>query len=265
MADRINPPKGWLIASLIFLILSMGGCATGGVGLVSFGSKISDSVQNSTATAYGQTSSLEATGSKVLILTTTSDVQCQVRDAQTRGTVPLDDAPDNFSGSIDSNGRSYRLRYVFDSNKGQRFQAVCSGADAGAYALIPFPSGVLGLLPSLAGIGLGILFFVLAVIFLIVGLIVRSRWKKRNAAGGAPMGPGGYVPPPPPPGYGTPQPAPGYGPPPSQLPPGLRHSRTSGPGTSGLPAPASAAGPGGPRPRRPASSGIRSTTGAGSA
>jgi hypothetical protein len=223
MADTTSAPKGALVAGLVFILLSFAGCGYGcvsGTGLVS---SISDAIESANSTPLNEPTTLAATGSNGIILTSDTSAICEVLDAD-GNSVTVSDPPSGASGTFESGGTTLELAYGFDTQEGDTYDVICGDPDApltGSYAVasVPSLSGFGGLL---AGVGFGGLFFLIGLVLLIVGLVQRSKWKKRSVAA-----PGGFGAPPmagAPPAPGAPMtpgapPAPGAPPMPSAMPP----------------------------------------------
>jgi hypothetical protein len=237
MADATKAPKGALITGLVLLLLSFVGCGVGCVSFVGFAGDLTDVVEGTSSVALGDSTTLAATGGTAIILASVSDLTCEGQE-ENGGTIDFEAPPTGATGSVDTtDGTTLNFEYSFDTVAGRNYLIQCSGSDfsgTGEYAVVPFP-GFGKLATGGGGLAGGALFFVLGVIFLIVGLVKRSKWKKNQTAfagggggGYAPPPPGGAVPPgpgqaPPPPGggYAPPPapPAPGTPPPPPQAPP----------------------------------------------
>lgn len=207
MADGTKKPKGWLIASLVCFLLAIAGCGTTVV--VGFGalSSLADDIVNSTP--MGQETTFDATSGGVAGVLLTSNTVCE---GQNDAGNPINFEEFGADTTVSSGNQEYTELQTFDTTEGTTYTIVCGSEGGGEYTVIQLPSifsSALGL--GLLGggfIGSGLL-FLLAIIFLIVGLVKRSSWKKRNQGGGAPpygqAQPGGYQPggqtPPPPGGY----------------------------------------------------------------
>lgn len=236
MADGPKPPKGWLITGLVFLLLSLAGCGGGTLGCASFGSDLQDSVDQGGRTPLGESSTFTASGSKGAILATATSATCEGTDAD-GNRMSFDSPGSNTSGNVTTDGESFDLAFIFDSTNGQSYTVTCtSPSGTGDFLVVPFP-GFTSLIAGIGGIAAGVLFFIIGSICVIVGLVKRSGWKKRNGPG-APVAAaafaGGSVPPPPggfnpgaapqpgyaPPAPGSVPPAPGYpAPQPGSVPP----------------------------------------------
>lgn len=203
MADGTKAPKGALIAGLVLILLAFGGCGYGcvsGVGLIG---DLADAIDSANSTPLNEPTTLRATGENGIILSSQSSAVCAVRDENGRD-VAIEEPPSGTTGSFESGGETLDLAYVFDTQPGTTYDVICGdelGSLTGSYAVVPFPSfdnagGIFG------GLAAGFVFFLLGVIFLIVGLVQRSRWKKNRPAFAGSMGaavppPAGAVPPPP--------------------------------------------------------------------
>ncbi|MHB1139711.1 MAG: hypothetical protein ACYC2O_12205, partial [Microthrixaceae bacterium] len=228
MADATKAPKGALITGLVLLLLSVAGCGVGCVSFVGFASDISDAVDGSSSVALGDTATLAASSGTAIILSSSANMTCEGQE-ENGGAVTFDDPPAGSSGSVDTTeGTTLDFTYSFDTVAGRNYLIRCDGdefSSGGEYAVVSFPG--FGKLATFGGgVAGGVLLFVLGVIFLVVGLVKRSKWKKNQTAfaGGAGGG-GGFAPPPPggpamppAPGQAPPPPGGGYAPPPA--PPG---------------------------------------------
>lgn len=205
MADGPKPPKGALITGIVLLVLSLAACGAGGAGCVSFISTITDTLSEAGTTPLGEEFAFDSTGSTAVVFATSTDVTCDGVDSS-GSPIEFND-PGGVSASGTSGGENYELAYTFDSREGERYRVLCeSGAvGEGSYTVFNIPS-LSGLGLGTAGIGSGVVLFVLGAIFLIVGLVRRSGWKKRTQgamagagafAGSVPPPPGGSYPPPP--------------------------------------------------------------------
>ncbi len=205
MADKASPPKGWLIAGFILLALSLASCGAGGFACSRFISDLGNAASESGSSAFGEQSTFTASSDTGgLVLSTSANPDCVGEDS--KGNPISFNDPGTTSGSVSSGETTYDLAYGFDTVAGETYNIVCdgpSGGSSGRYLVITVPSfGAVGL--GVSGIFGGAFMALLGVIFLIVGLVRRSSWKKRNAQGVPPAG-----------GYGVP-PAGGYAPPPGQ-------------------------------------------------
>lgn len=211
MADGPKPPKGWLTAGIVFLLLALAGCGGGALGCRSFVNDVQGAVNGSGTTPMGRSTSFVAPGSYAAVLATGIGATCEGTDGA--GNAIRFKAPGSgTSGSFKSNGRNYDLSYVFDTTKGQRYTVRCT-ADTSAttsvgdavFLVVPFP-GLSGIIIGAGGVAGGVLCFVIGGICLIVGLVKRSGWKKRHGGGGGTVA---FTPPPPAPGGAPTAPPPG--------------------------------------------------------
>lgn len=212
MADGPTPPKGWLIAGLVMLGLSLASCGAGGFGCVSFVNQIATAAEESGSTALGEETTFSASSDNGgLILASVPSPDCTGEDSN-GNRIQFTSPSAGTTGNVTSGENSYDLAYQFDTVEGESYRLICespgeSSLADGRYLVITVPSlGGVGL--SVGAIFGGVGLAVLGVIFLIVGLVRRSGWKKRNGPGsGAATGmPPGYAPPPP--GAAPPPPAP---------------------------------------------------------
>ena len=267
MADGPKAPKGFLIAGVICLVLALGGCATGIVGVTTIAGVASDIA---TTTPFGERTSFTAANDTGALVLLTQEADCTGTDGSGND-ISFEVPGGTFTA--EANGESFNAAKTFDTVEGESYELSCGGesASTGSFTVLKlpaFPGGIAGLAGAILGgfLGGGLL-FLLGVIFVIVGLVKRSGWKKRNgpgapmmAAGGAvPPPPGGFVPPPggavppPPGGYAPPQQGGTVPPPPSSTPPA--YGAPSGPAPQAPPpAPPSAppsAPPASPTPPPP--------------
>lgn len=224
MADSTKAPKGALIAGVVLLLLSFGGCGIGCVSFTGFIGDLANVVEGTNSTPMGTPTQLRAEGDAAVILTSTSSATCQAQDSGGNA-VTLDEPGAGTTGTVETtDGVSLDFAYSFDTDANETYDVVCTdeiSGSGGEYVVVPFP-GFSKIATGLGGLGGGFVLFLLGVIFLVVGLVKRSRWKKSGMggpamAGSAPQGfapppPGGAVPPPP--GGGFTPPAPGQAPPP---------------------------------------------------
>lgn len=268
MADGPKAPKGFLIAGIICLVLALGGCATGIVGVSTIASVAGDIA---TTTPFGESTSFTAASDVGALVLLTQEADCTGMDGA--GNDIVFDTPGG-TFTAEANGESFNAAKTFDTVDGESYELTCGGevTSTGSFTVLKlpaFPGGIGGLAAAIGGgfLGGGLL-FVLGVIFVIVGLVKRSGWKKRNGpgapsvSGGGPVPPppGGYVPPgpaaPPAPGGYSPTPGPAVPPPPGGYtpPPGPAVPPPSAPPAPAPqtppPAPTDPA-PGGPTPPPP--------------
>src|SRR6478609_417084 len=79
MADPNKPPRGFLIASLVFMVLWLGGCGVGCGGLISGARDLVDDAQNAQSSASGEPVLLDGNGDTGVIFTTSSRLRCAVQ------------------------------------------------------------------------------------------------------------------------------------------------------------------------------------------
>lgn len=268
MADSTKAPKGALITGLVLLLLAFGGCGYGCVSFAGFATDVADAIDSASTTPLNQPTRLAATSEAAVILTSTSTARCRVTDD--RGAeVTLQDPGAGTTGELTVNGETLDLSSAFETTEGRTYDVICgdeAGTLTGSYAVAPIPA-LSTLAIGFGGLGGGFVLFLLGAIFLIVGLVKRSKWKKQRDAGGFGGAPAqGYAPPPPgtgavppPPGAGFTPPAPGQAPPPpmppqapGQTPPPPAPPAPSEPQTPPPPAPpAPSAPPAPPAPQSP--------------
>jgi len=252
MADPTKPPKGFLIAALVFLLVWLAGCGVGCGGLIVGVKNLVDNASDAETAAVGEPFEFRANDSQAAIFTSSSATRCQVVGPD--GPVSVD-TPEGASGSFESGGRDFELDFTFDTDDGASYEVDCVGPQGSEFVVIGFSLGFLAFLSAAA---VGLVGFLLGVIFLIIGLVRRSRWRKEQSSmqfpatippgygqaappgyGQAPAGqapqapppgsyapppapadqPPPYAPPPPPGGYPPPPPSPGAPPPPTAPPP----------------------------------------------
>jgi len=253
MADGPKPPKGWLIAGLVMLGLALASCGAGGFGCVSFVNQIATAAEESGSTALGEETTFSASSDNGgLILASVASPDCTGEDSN-GNRIQFTSPSAGTTGNVTSGENSYDLAYQFDTVEGESYTLRCeasgeSSLSDGRYLVITVPSlGGVGL--SVGAIFGGVGFAVLGVIFLIIGLVRRSGWKKRNGPGpgGATGVPSGYAPPPPGAG-GFPPAAP---PPPAPAPDGFPPAPAAPPAPPAAP-PAPPAAPPAPPAAPPA-------------
>lgn len=190
-----KPPKGWLITGIVLLLLALAGCGGGALGCRSFVSEIQDLVDQGGRIPDGGTSRFTAHSSVGAILATRSDTTCRGEDDQ-GGEMKLNAPSSTTEGTFQTNDVTFRLRYIFDTVEGRTYSVTCTSPEAtGEFLVVPFP-GFGSLFAGLGGVAGGILAFVIGVICVIVGLVKRSGWRKRNATQVV-SGPETMTPPPP--------------------------------------------------------------------
>lgn len=228
MANGNKAPKGWLIAALISFLLGVGGCGLGAVTAGQFAGDLGDDLST---TPYGSSRSFSGSGDTgALILASDGTATCDVTDEDGN---PVDVEGLASGTEVSSDGLDGVGTFTVDD--GVTYDVFCDGIGTGEFAVVSVDlSDVFIIAGGLLGGGF---FLFLAFVFLIIGLIRRSGWKKKQRLGGGPGGPGGYTPPAP--GYGTPPAPGGYGTPPA---PGAAPQ----PGGWGTPPP-----PTGPAPEQP--------------
>ena len=232
MANGTSKPKGALIAALIFFLLGLVGCGIAAAttipfitDLVDWVSEIDDFAQTN---RMGESATFTADGEDGVVLLT-SEAACTGEGPD--GAVRFDAYQSFGTGTnVDFNGQSYEGYQLFDTRTGASYTITCGSGGAGSFIVITAPTfliegfGAAGF-GILSGLG-GAVFMFIAVILLIVGLVQRSSWKKRNqgpppgaygAPGAVPPAPGAPGVAPPPPG-GVPGAQPQAPPPPAQQP-----------------------------------------------
>jgi hypothetical protein len=212
-----KPPKGWLIAGVVCLFLGLSGCGAAVIGAVSLIGVIDDVA---TPTEFGTERRFSAESDSQAMLLLTEEVPCEVI-GDTTGDVRIEE----FAASVPLEGgnENFTVLRTFETIEGENYQVTCGDrATNGSFAVAELPgllTGAMGAVIFGGGILGGALMLVLGVIFLIIGLVQRSRWKKNQSGtdfggpgGYQPPAPGGYQPPPPPggaQGFGQQPPPPG--------------------------------------------------------
>lgn len=247
MADGPKPPKGWLLTGVVLLLLSLAGCGGGALGCGAFVSDLQKAVDQGGETPLGESTTFTASGSKAAILSTAvASTDCEGVDGDGNA-ISFQSPGSGTSGNVSTNGQSFDLSSIFDTQNGQTYTVTCSSpsSGSGSFLVVPFP-GLTSLFAGMGAIAGGVLFFMVGIICVIVGLVKRSGWKKRHGGGSGPAMAGvagGYVPPPPggfnpgaapPPPGGYSPPAPGTLP---QAPGGYAPGAPYVPGSPGAPGP----------------------------
>ncbi|MFV0317689.1 MAG: hypothetical protein ACK5O2_12110 [Microthrixaceae bacterium] len=271
-------PKGALIAALVFLVLGIAGCGYGAAKIVPFFSDavefFTDLDQVARVTPMGEPITFTSAGTDGIALLS-GEAVCTGESAG--GDVRFQ--PYESFGSTTSfelGGVSMDGYILFSTESGSEYTITCGSAGSGSYVATTAPNFLIDGATGLAtGFGAGLFggFCILvAIILLIVGLVQRSGWKKRNQGfqGGPPPGmPGQPAQVPPAPGQGAwgPQ-GPGQGPagaqpvtapPPLGTPPPPAGGQGGPPGTpppfTGSIPPVAPPTPGGPSTTPPAPGG----------
>jgi hypothetical protein len=200
MVEGTKKPKGWLIASLICFLLAIAGCGTAGIGCQQLLSTIQD-IDTDNNVPMGQESSFVAASDGVAAVLLSSDNTCEGTDEAGNG-VTFESFGSGTNVRVDD--EEFDAILTFDVKNGVSYALVCGIEGAGEYAVVRLPSffssglGVVALTGGFLGGGFLLL---LALLFLIVGLVRRGRWKKRQTGGAIPSVAGaqpyGSVPPPP--------------------------------------------------------------------
>jgi hypothetical protein len=257
MANSQSKPKGALIAALVCFVLGIAGCGFAASRAVPFISDLADFVSEldnfATNNPMGEPVSFTAGGDDGLVLL--SDEAACTGDGPD-GAVRFE-AYEGFGPgtNVELNGTSMSGYILFETRSGADYSITCGSAGTGSFLVTSAPTflveGAPGLLGGLLAFLGGAFFVFLSIVLLIVGLVQRSRWSKRNA-GQQPYGQPG------PPAYGSgqapppPGGAPGWGSAPAgggQVPPPPPTSGT--PGAPYLPPPAPAQTPPPPPPPSP--------------
>ncbi len=259
MADGTSPPKGWLIAGFVLLALALASCGAGGFACSRFVSDLGNAASESGSSAFGEETTFSASSDVGgLVLATSANPDCVGEDSQGRS-IQFNSPGTGTSGTVSSGENSYDLAYSFDTVEGESYTIVCEGGGSagasGRYLVITVPSlGSIGL--GVGGFFSGAFLALLGVICLIVGLVRRSGWKKRNGGGAVPAtsyaapAAGGFAPPPP--GGFAPPPSDGYPPAPGAVPPAPAAPPVAPPAAPpAAPPPPPAAPPAAPPPPAP--------------
>lgn len=257
MANSPTKPKGALVAALVLFLLGIAGCGYGAARAVPFISDLADFVSELDTfvnnTPMGEPATLTAGGGNGLVLLS-DEAACTGEGPD--GAVRFDAYEDFSPGTnVEINGTRMNGYILFDTRSGADYSVTCGSAGTGSFLVTSAPNflveGAPGLLGGVVAFVGGAFLVFLSIVFLIVGLVQRSRWSKQHAGppsygqpvpptydpgqvppppGGAPgwgpaPGSGAQVPPPPPtpgaPGEPyLPPPAPGQTPPPPPPPPG---------------------------------------------
>lgn len=180
-------PKWALIVALVLFLLGIGGCAGGLIAGVGAVSSLADDVARTTP--MGESTTFEATGGGKAGVLLTSTAVCE-------GSSDDGDAIrfDEFSGTttVDTGDEQFNDLLTFDTVEGRTYTLTCGSSGGGEYTVLQLPSIFTtgwGIALVGGGIVIGAVSIVLAIIFLIVGLVQRSNWKKKNQG---PGGPGVY-------------------------------------------------------------------------
>jgi hypothetical protein len=193
----------------------MAGCGAAAVGLSGLAG-VADDVSD--VTPYGEEVRFRAPSGGGALLLSTDPAPCEGSDGSGR---PVDFDLLEGTFTVDAGGERFETARTFDTVEGDDYAIRCgTGAEVGSYSVVPMPNIFGGIsFGALAGLILGGVFgggllVVLGIVFLIVGLVRRSRWKRDQAQGG-PFGGGGtgtgYTPPPGPTGYAPPPGSSSYG------------------------------------------------------
>lgn len=208
MSNAANPPaskapKGALITGMILIFLAFSSCGVGGVSCVSFASSFADILSGASTVALGETTSLDAASSTGVVVSSSAEVICEGED-ENGSKVSFAEPSAGSTGTVTSGGETLNFVYSFDTNPGSQYSVICAGSELseGQYAVASFPGfGKVGV--GVAGILSGLFLTFLGIIFLVVGLVKRSKWKKRQSgsvAGTTAAAPGmaaaGVAPPP---------------------------------------------------------------------
>lgn len=206
MANSTKPPKGALITGLVLLVLSFGGCGAFAWGFSSIGSAISDAGDTRPLGSEIRFTSDNAVGA--IVVASTGSL-CSATDSA-GADVTLEEPSWSVGSTTTENQETLDEIRFFDTREGETYSVICNGSDSttttsgGEFTVVrmpDFPGGLGGLLIALLGGPiLGGILFLIGIILILVGLVSRSKWRKRNAAPGGPSGfdpHSGTVPPPP--------------------------------------------------------------------
>ncbi|MEI7886486.1 MAG: hypothetical protein WCJ04_03755 [Actinomycetes bacterium] len=205
-APASKPPKGALITGIVLMLLAFSSCGVGGLSCVSFAASFADILSGASTVALGETTSLDAASSTGVVVSSSADVACEGQD-ENGSKVTFAEPSAGSTGTVSSGGETFNFMYSFDTNSGSKYTVVCVGSELsdGQYAVASFP-GFAKVGVGIAGIISGFFLIFLGAIFFIVGLVKRSKWKKRqgNSVTGPPTAssgdPAAGVAPPPLPG-----------------------------------------------------------------
>lgn len=186
MSNDVNPkeskpPKGWLITGMILMLLAFSSCGVGGVSCVSFASSFADILSGASTVALGETTRLDAASSTGVVVSSSAEVVCEGED-ENGNQVSFAEPSAGSTGTVTSGGENLDFLYSFDTDPGMSYTVICAGSEfsEGQYAVASFP-GFEKIGVGLAGIFSGLFLTFLGIIFLIVGLVKRSKWKKRQS------------------------------------------------------------------------------------
>jgi hypothetical protein len=173
-----KPPKGWLTAGVIFLVLGISSCGVGTVISARGANLVTDVLSGESTVALSETTRLDATTSTGVVVSSSEAVSCEGED-ENGNQVLFQAPPAGTTATVTSGEDTLVFVYSFDTSPGMSYTVVCTGTGfgEGKYAVTSFPS----LLVGLSGIVSGFSFLFLGTIFLIVGLVKRSKWKNRRA------------------------------------------------------------------------------------
>lgn len=222
-------PKGALIAALVFLVLGIAGCGYGAARTVPYISDLVDFASD--LDSVGRMASM---GEEVTFTSSGTDgIALLSGEAVCEGEGPSGSV--TFQGyeafgpgtTVELGGVQMNGYILFDTESGADYRIRCGDASSsGSYTATTAPSFLIDGAPGfLGGIGAGLAgaFFVfLSIILLIVGLVQRSSWKKKQNQA-----------PPTTPGYGSAPPAPGQGAPSGWQTPPAPGQQAPGQGAAG--------------------------------
>lgn len=248
-ATQKPKPKGALIAALVFLLLGIGGCGFAAAKSVPY---ISDLVDFATdldqvgrVVSMGEETSFTSSGSKGIALLSEEAV-CTGEGPS--GPVSFDAYTSFGPGTTVELGGVQMDGYVlFDIETGSEYTITCGDSSSfGRYTSTTAPSflveGAPGFIGGILAGFAGAFFVFIAFILLIIGLVQRSSWKKKQNQG--PPASGGWGAPaqqvPPAPGQGAASPwsappAPGQGAPGGWSAPPAPPQQAPPPAPQGLP------------------------------
>jgi len=244
MADGTTAPKGALIAALICIALGLASCGFAGVTTVPYVRDLADFVSDVggsfSSEPMGESLTVTAGGPDGIVLMST-EAEC----TGDGGGKPVSFEEYNAFGtgaSVDLGGVDMAGYRLFDTDEGETYTISCGPGLDGRFVAATAPnflidgagSFVFGIAAAFAGAFL----FVIGIVLLIVALVQRSGWRKRNQ--GPPQSPQHPLP-----GGGFPQPPPSNVPP-SNVPPSANPpmgqpqvppTYQQPPGTGGFPPP----------------------------
>ena len=172
-------PRKMLIGSILMMI---GAVIGGGLTFFDGAGKLAEfgrALESSESVEMPGTTIRRGTGQPLSIWATgTSFLRCSTRDNDG----PVTMTPVDPQSTEDTTGTDHNLIGLFPTTSGETYTVTCEGADGATFSLVQFPIGTVlsGALLTLIGAVGGFIVFVLGVIFLVISLVRRANWKKRN-------------------------------------------------------------------------------------